>query len=206
MSEETIDYAHFENYPKFVTRLGSAFSMISFVAKTGTMGLGLAGEAAEVSELAIKYNGVKGEIDEADRLKLIDELGDICWYVAFAAANVVDVPFVDLIPQGVPNILETRPAESLKFLSLQLSTQCGAVADIAKKLVYHGKPYNDEVKAKLVLKLTDVMHNVLFIVKDVCRSSLEEVIKRNVEKLSTRYASLTFTTAEFMEKEEGKRV
>jgi hypothetical protein len=195
-----------EDYAKFVTQLGSQYTMANFLSKVGTMGLGLAGESAEILTISMKYANDCININEDDRVKVIDEIGDICWYVAFSAANVVEVPFKDLIPVGIPHLSEVYPAQSLRYLSSALAMYCGTIADISKKLVYHGKPFTEEVKVKLVDTLRTIIRNVTFIVKDVCRAELQDSINKNVAKLSERYKSLKFSTEEFMEKEEGKRI
>lgn len=193
-----------DEYVAFVTKLGSKYSMGDFSAKVGTMGLGLAGEAAEVSAIALKYNENAMFIGDEDKDKLIDELGDICWYVAFAAGNVVEVPFADLITYefGGAHGKQKQSAQMLRRVSMSLSTDCGKAADIAKKLCYHGKPFTPEAKKHLVFQLKTIMDSLLVMAEHVCAASIDDLIEKNVAKLSERYKSLQFSTEEFMKKEE----
>lgn len=118
--------SYLEEYCDFVTSLGSEFTMKDFNSKLGTGGLGLAGEAGEV-------------------------------------------------------------------------------ADIAKKVLFHGMEFTDEVKANIKKELGDVMWYVAFTARNVLEITLEEVIDANVAKLKDRYKGGKFSTKEFMDKERKKK-
>jgi NTP pyrophosphatase (non-canonical NTP hydrolase) len=67
--------------------------------------------------------------------------------------------------------------------ALGLTGESGEVADIIKKVMFHGHEYNED---KLVLELGDV----LWYVANTARAigvSLEHVAKRNIQKLEKRF-------------------
>lgn len=199
------DFTTPEGYTTFVTMLASKDTMQNELTKMGTMGLGLGGEAGEIAQLVSDITA-DGVLSEGNRLKLIDELGDILWYVAFGAGNVVNVPFRQILPEYVTIRGVHNPMKSLEPSYTQLMFRCGKVADTVKKLLYHGKPYNEEARLRLVGMLADVLFAAETVARDVCGVHLSDSIKKNVEKLSERYKSLKFSTEEFMAKEEGKSV
>ncbi len=91
-------------YTKFVTGLASPKSMKSFESRLATGGLGIAGEAGEVSDMVKKilFHGKK--FDDEVKEYLIKELGDVLWYVVFMADNVVGVSVQDLIDINVEKL------------------------------------------------------------------------------------------------------
>lgn len=86
---------------------------------------------------------------------------------------------------------------------LGLGGEAGEVADIAKKVLFHGMPFDEEVKQKLKKELGDGLWYITFTAVHVCDSSLQEILEMNVEKLQKRYSTGVFTTEEFMKKEKG---
>jgi hypothetical protein len=189
-----------EGYMRFVTKLVSSHSMTSFEAKLGTMGLGLAGEAGEIARL-VNLCTYQGKVwNEEDNFRLVDELSDVCWYVCFTAGHVVGVPFCDLITH-VPINRANDPAKAFRDSYVCLMATCGGVADQAKKLLFHGKPYNESVRRDLIDRLKSIMVSVALLAGDVCGVRVDDVIRHNVIKLSDRYKSLTFSTEEFLAKE-----
>ncbi len=74
--------------------------------------LGLAGEAGEVANQVkkiIRDDG--GQITDERRIKIIDELGDVLWYVAMVSADVGTS--LDVIAQDNLSKLTKRMAENL---------------------------------------------------------------------------------------------
>lgn len=88
--------------------------------------------------------------------------------------------------------------------AMGMAGEAGEVVDIAKKILFHGQPYTDEVRQKLIKELGDEIWYLAFFCRNVLNISIEEVIEANVQKLSARYKSLEFTTEEFMAKEKAK--
>jgi len=201
------DFTTPEGYTKFVTRLGSKYSMADFNAKLGTLGLGLGGEAGEVANLVSQlFIDDEDDLPESLRLKLVDELGDIMWYVAFGCGNVVEVPLKSLIDDGVKMQRSINPSFDLDMMYAPLMAECGEVTDTVKKLLFHGKPFDQKAKDRMVSAMREIVESVQMIAQAVCAVTLDDVIKKNVEKLSERYKGLQFTTEEFLKKEAAKEV
>ncbi len=58
--------------------------------------------------------------------------------------------------------------------------------EIVKKMVFQGKPWNDDNREHLIIELGDV----LWYVMQACKAldvSIDEVVSGNVEKLKKRY-------------------
>jgi NTP pyrophosphatase (non-canonical NTP hydrolase) len=75
---------NFEDYSKLIADFDN-YEKDRFV--NAIYGLGLSGEAGEVSDKIKKiFRDDKGEFSEANRLELAKELGDVLWYLT-AIAN-----------------------------------------------------------------------------------------------------------------------
>lgn len=99
------------SYEEFVVGLAAPKSTESFENKLLTAGLGIAGEGGEVAEVAKKvvFHGMP-----FDREKLIKELGDVLWYVAFAAA-ALDVTIDYLIQRNMEKLRERYPGGEFSY-------------------------------------------------------------------------------------------
>ena len=86
---------------------------------------------------------------------------------------------------------------------MRLACRCGAACDTTKKLLYHGITL-DSVREKLDTSLRRIAGTVALIAADVCGVTLQQVINRNVAKLSERYKTLEFSTEAFLAKENAK--
>lgn len=73
-----------------------------------------------------------------------------------------------------------------------ISAEAGEFTEIVKKILWQGKPYNEDNIRHMKLELSDCMFYIQLacIALDV---SLDEVIQMNFEKLSARYPEGTFT-------------
>ena len=69
------------------------------------VGLGLAGEAGEVADMIKKFLHQGHPLDEH---KLIEELGDIAWYVALGA-TVAGVTLEEILKRNVDKLLGRYP-------------------------------------------------------------------------------------------------
>ena len=67
--------------------------------------LGLCGETGEVADL-IKKNKFQGH--ELDKKKLLEELGDICWYIAILADGL-DVDLDTVLEMNVQKLRKRYP-------------------------------------------------------------------------------------------------
>ena len=86
---------------------------------------------------------------------------------------------VELDRQGI-NI------ERLLTGAVGLSAEGGELMEIVKKLIFQGKPVNDETIFHLKRELGDVMWYVMQVLMSL-NIEIEEVVAMNVEKLQKRY-------------------
>ena len=78
------------------------------------------------------------------------------------------------------------PSERLLTAAVGMSAEAGEFTEIVKKIIFQGKPVNDENLFHLKRELGDIM----WYVAQACMGlnvSLDEVIEMNVHKLMARY-------------------
>ena len=76
--------------------------------------------------------------------------------------------------------------ERLLTAAVGISAEGGEFMEIVKKMVFQGKPWNDDNREHLIIELGDAMWYVM----QACSAldvSLEDVVAKNVEKLKKRY-------------------
>ena len=86
---------------------------------------------------------------------------------------------------------EGCPINRLMTAAVGISAEGGEFMEIVKKIAFQGKPWDDANIDHLKIELGDVM----WYVAQACMAldiSLEEVLDRNIEKLSKRYPEGTF--------------
>jgi NTP pyrophosphatase (non-canonical NTP hydrolase) len=81
--------------------------------------------------------------------------------------------------------------ERLLTGAVGLSAEGGELMEIVKKLIFQGKPVNEETIFHLKRELGDVMWYVMQVLMAL-NVELEEIIEMNVEKLVKRYPSGEF--------------
>ena len=108
-------------------------------------------------------------------------------------------PFID-------RLLELReqefPTERLLTAAVGMSAEAGEFTEIIKKIVFQGKPVNQENLLHLKRELGDIM----WYVSQACIGldiSLEEVIQMNFEKLNARYPEGAFSIERSENRKEG---
>ena len=81
--------------------------------------------------------------------------------------------------------------ERLLTGAVGINSEGGEIMEIVKKLMFQGKPWNDETKYHIKRELGDVMWYVMqcLLALDI---SLDEIIAMNVEKLEKRYPGGAF--------------
>ena len=85
--------------------------------------------------------------------------------------------------------------ERLLTAAVGISAEGGEFMEIVKKMVFQGKPYNDDNREHLIIELGDVMWYVM----QACAAldvSIEDVVAGNVEKLKKRYPGGEFNVYE----------
>ena len=83
------------------------------------------------------------------------------------------------------------PSERLLTASVGMCAEAGEFTEVVKKIVFQGKPVNEENLFHLKRELGDIM----WYVAQACMGldiSLDEVLEMNVQKLSARYPAGAF--------------
>ena len=94
--------------------------------------------------------------------------------------------FVDLADRLGELDREGANIERLTTAGVGLAAESGEFLEIVKKMVFQGKPWNDDNREHLIIELGDAMWYVM----QACSAldiSLEDVVAKNVEKLKKRY-------------------
>ena len=106
----------------------------------------------------------------------------------------------------INSLMELReqefPTERLLTASVGMSAEAGEFTEIVKKIVFQGKPVNQENLFHLKRELGDIM----WYVSQACIGldiSLEEVIQMNFEKLSARYPEGAFSIERSENRKDG---
>ena len=79
----------------------------------------------------------------------------------------------------------------LTTAAVGISAEGGEFMEIVKKMVFQGKPWNDDNREHLIIELGDVMWYVM----QACMAldiSFDEVIEGNIKKLEKRYPGGSF--------------
>ena len=83
------------------------------------------------------------------------------------------------------------PSERLLTASVGMCAEAGEFTEVVKKIVFQGKPVNEDNLFHLKRELGDIM----WFVAQACMgldTTIDEIIEMNVEKLSSRYPHGTF--------------
>jgi len=94
--------------------------------------------------------------------------------------------FVDLADRLGELDREGANIERLTTAGVGLAAESGEFLEIVKKMVFQGKPWNDDNREHLIIELGDVMWYVM----QACAAldvPIEDVVAGNVEKLKKRY-------------------
>jgi len=98
--------------------------------------------------------------------------------------------------------LQEFPTERLLTAAVGMSAEAGEFTEVVKKIIFQGKPVNEENLFHLKRELGDIM----WYVSQACMGldiSIEEVIQMNFEKLSARYPEGAFTIERSENRVEG---
>ena len=94
--------------------------------------------------------------------------------------------------------------ERLTTAGIGLAAESGEFLEIVKKMVFQGKPWNDDNREHLIIELGDVM----WYVAQACMAlgvSFDDVIKGNVKKLEKRYPGGSFSVEKSEIRAKGDR-
>jgi len=105
-----------------------------------------------------------------------------------ASTNFVD--FADRIGE-----LDREGANIERLLTsgVGINAEGGEFLEIIKKMVFQGKPWNEDNRDHLIIELGDIMWYVAQATQAL-DISMEEVLDTNIRKLSKRYPDGTFDT------------
>ena len=92
--------------------------------------------------------------------------------------------------------------ERLLTAAVGINAEGGEFMEIVKKMVFQGKPYNEDNREHLIIELGDIM----WYVAQACIAlevSFDEVIQTNIDKLMKRYPDGFFDAYYSENREEG---
>ena len=92
--------------------------------------------------------------------------------------------------------------ERLLTAAVGISAEGGEFTEIVKKMVFQGKPWNEDNREHLIIELGDVM----WYVAQACMAldtSFDEIVEMNVEKLKARYPGGEFDVYKSENRVEG---
>lgn len=163
-------------------------------------GIGTDQSSAETLRLSQLMHAAMGMVTEAgefiealydpekiDVTNLIEETGDVLWYVALAC-RALGTSFEELgrrlaIEDTIDPFKGDAPFTVHMRAGLGFVTTAAEFIDVLKKLTIYSKPINTE-------KLIDLLSRVMWCALVVCVEldvSIEHVMDRNIEKLRKRY-------------------
>ena len=97
---------------------------------------------------------------------------------------------------------EEFPTERLLTAAVGMSAEAGEFTEVIKKMIFQGKPVNEENLFHLKRELGDIM----WYVAQACMglgTSLDEIIEMNVDKLKARYPGGEFDVHYSENRQEG---
>lgn len=189
-----------EEYADFVTEMASKEHLVDFNSKLTSGSLGLAGESGEIAEIVYNSVNFKKWWCKKVRSSIINELSDVCWYIAFLMRHVVERPLNELEWCLSNSLRISDQTSNIEIGTLALVTKSTKIADSAKKVLFHGLPW-DNVKIDFFTNIRFVYQAVHYFADNVVCVDFNDLIEANVKKLKERYKSGTFSNKEFMAKE-----
>lgn len=158
-----------------------------------------AGLTSEITEL-FELSGDVQPMGQLDRVNLIEELGDLTWYIGIACDTLDctdEVTHASTLDHMVKTVqYDDDLASRVHNVSAYLASLAGTFADLViKKTVFYGKKVN---KDDLVSLLAN-MHDTIDILCREAGFSVEYARERNIAKLKARYGE-KFTEAAALER------
>lgn len=125
-------------------------------------------------------------------------------YTEFVDAVTSDASrdFVSLADRMVELDEKGANIERLLTAGVGMNAEGGEFLEIVKKMIFQGKPWNQDNKEHLIIELGDLM----WYVAQACMAleiSFDEVVARNVKKLEKRYPGGAFDVYYSENREEG---
>ena len=112
--------------------------------------------------------------------------------------------FVDLADRLGELDREGANIERLTTSGVGLAAESGEFLEIVKKMVFQGKPCNDDNREHLIIELGDIM----WYVANACIAlnvEFDDVVRGNVKKLEKRYPGGSFSIEKSEKRKRGDR-
>ena len=112
--------------------------------------------------------------------------------------------FVDLADRLGELDREGANIERLSTSGVGLAAESGEFLEIVKKMVFQGKPWNDDNREHLIIELGDIM----WYVANACIAlnvEFDDVVRGNVKKLEKRYPGGSFSIEKSEKRKRGDR-
>ena len=103
---------NFDEYQKSIEKF-AVYPREPQLTAIGYLALGLNGEAGEVAEQVKKAIRNDGQITDERRAKILDEIGDVLWYISRIASEF-NCSLGDVAEQNVAKLEERRKFKNLK--------------------------------------------------------------------------------------------
>ena len=121
-----------------------------------------------------------------------------------AVTSEASTNFVDFADRIGELDREGANIERLLTSGVGINAEGGEFLEIIKKMIFQGKPWDDDNREHLIIELGDVM----WYVAQACMAleiSFDEVIERNVKKLESRYPDGKFDVHYSENRKQGDR-
>ena len=112
--------------------------------------------------------------------------------------------FVDLADRLGELDRQGANIERLTTSGVGLAAESGEFLEIVKKMVFQGKPWNDDNREHLIIELGDIM----WYVANACIAlnvEFDDVVRGNVKKLEKRYPGGSFSIEKSEKRKRGDR-
>ena len=112
--------------------------------------------------------------------------------------------FVDLADRLGELDREGANIERLTTAGVGLAAESGEFLEIVKKMVFQGKPWNNDNREHLIIELGDIM----WYVANACIAlnvEFDDVVRGNVKKLEKRYPGGSFSIEKSEKRKRGDR-
>ena len=112
--------------------------------------------------------------------------------------------FLDLADRLGELDREGANIERLTTSGVGLAAESGEFLEIVKKMVFQGKPWNDDNREHLIIELGDIM----WYVANACIAlnvEFDDVVRGNVKKLEKRYPGGSFSIEKSEKRKRGDR-
>lgn len=184
-------------HPELVSALAKPGDAIcqSLTADTADLWHGATGVATECAELAEAYVLTNGTGADLDRENLVEELGDLEFYVEMVRQNIGltrnDIHVRFSLDDFYSSIFFSATGATNAMLFLAINAVGGHVLDQAKKVSIYNKPCDVEALSRFLF----ILDMLLDCVNERFLLNRADVLQANIAKLSVRYNGLKYSDA-----------